>query len=393
MQPDGSTTSNTVTVFLAGDVMTGRGIDQILGTPSSPELHEPWVTDARRYVQLAERVNGPIPRGVEPDYVWGDALGVLDRRAPDARIVNLETTVTRSDAFWRDKGIHYRMHPDNGACLTAAGIDCCTLANNHVLDWGCPGLTETLATLHRLGLHTAGAGRTAAEAEAPATFTGRSGARVQVVACGTGDSGIAACWRAGTDSPGVNRLPDLSPATADRVAAGLLASRWPGDVVVLSIHWGGNWVRGVDPAQRAFAHRLIDRGAVDIVHGHSSHHARGIEVYRNRPILYGCGDLLNDYEGIGAHAGFVTDVVPMYFVTLDAAGGELAGLELVPMRLKRFRLRTATRAESAPLAAALELECAPLGTRLEWVAGGEATLAACWTTAGQGRAPAGWPAA
>jgi NAD+ synthase (glutamine-hydrolysing) len=77
-----------VTVFLCGDVMTGRGIDQILRQPSTPELHEPWLRDARDYVALAERANGPIPRGVEATYICGDALTELERVRPDARIIN-----------------------------------------------------------------------------------------------------------------------------------------------------------------------------------------------------------------------------------------------------------------------------------------------------------------
>ena len=109
------------------------------------------------YVQLAEEVNGPIARPMDASYIWGDALEEFQRIKPQARIINLETAVTRSDD--RDpKGINYRMHPANISCLTAAGIDCCALANNHVLDWGSAGLTETLETLHQAGVKTAGAG-------------------------------------------------------------------------------------------------------------------------------------------------------------------------------------------------------------------------------------------
>lgn len=102
----------TVRVFLCGDVMTGRGVDQILPHPSDPRIYEPAVRDARAYVRLAEAVNGPIPRSVEHAYIWGDALSELERASPAARIVNLETSVTRSDAYW-PKGINYRMHPAN----------------------------------------------------------------------------------------------------------------------------------------------------------------------------------------------------------------------------------------------------------------------------------------
>src|SRR6516164_7910981 len=130
--------ADSIRLFLCGDVMTGRGIDQILPHPNAPALHEPSMLSARDYVRLAEAKNGPIARPVEFAYIWGDALAELERRHPDVRIINLETAITTSGA-WIPKGINYRMHPDNTPCLTAAGINCCVLANNHTLDYGTLG--------------------------------------------------------------------------------------------------------------------------------------------------------------------------------------------------------------------------------------------------------------
>ena len=154
-------------IFLCGDVMLGRGIDQALPQPCAPRLHEASMDSAVGYLQLAEQANGPIPRPLDFAYVWGAALEELNRAQPHARIINLETSITRSEAY-EPKGINYRMSPENAGCLATAGIDCCTLANNHVLDWGRAGLLDTLATLHQLRIKTAGAGRDLAEASAPA---------------------------------------------------------------------------------------------------------------------------------------------------------------------------------------------------------------------------------
>jgi len=133
------TPPRTLRLLLAGDVMTGRGIDQVLAHPGDPRLHEAWVHDAREYVRIAERASGPVPAPVPPAYPWGDALAEMEAARPDLRIVNLETAITTADDAWPGKGIHYRMHPANVGCLTAAGIDACSLANNHVLDWGRAG--------------------------------------------------------------------------------------------------------------------------------------------------------------------------------------------------------------------------------------------------------------
>ena len=123
-------------LFLCGDVMTGRGIDQALPHPLNPVLYEPYVRDAREYIALAEKTHGPIPGPLSIDYVCGDALQELDRAKVDLRIANLETAITSAETPWPHKGIHYRMHPQNVGCLSAARITACALANNHVLDWG-----------------------------------------------------------------------------------------------------------------------------------------------------------------------------------------------------------------------------------------------------------------
>jgi len=360
-------------LFLCGDVMTGRGIDQILPHPSDPQLYEPYVRSALGYVRLAEEVNGPIPRPVDFSYIWGDAIEEWKRAAPDLRIINLETSVTTSAAP-AEKGIHYRMHPKNVPCLTAAQIDCCVLANNHVLDWSQAGLLETFATLHQEGLQTAGAGRSLASATAPAALQAADKGKVQVFAFGLSSSGIPPGWAAAEDKPGVNLLPDLSEETADRAAAAMRERSAPEDLVVASFHWGGNWGYEIPPQQKAFARRLIGQGAADVIHGHSSHHPKGIEVYRGKPILYGCGDFLNDYEGIGGHEQYRSELVLMYFVTMDVKTKKLARLEMTPMETKRFRLERARGEKARWLADMLRREGGPLGTGVERTPGDRLSL-------------------
>jgi poly-gamma-glutamate synthesis protein (capsule biosynthesis protein) len=362
-----------ITLFLCGDVMTGRGIDQVLPRPADPRLYEPAMSAATGYVELAERVHGPIARPVSFEYVWGDALAELDRRRPDVRIVNLETAVTRR-GLPLPKGINYRMSPENFACISAARIDCCVLANNHVLDWGEAGLTDSLATIRRSGIAVAGAGADAAQAAAPALLQTKSGLRVLVFAAACESSGVPRNWRAGDDSPGVRLLADLSPATARRLAA--QAERWrrPGDIVVVSLHWGGNWGYHVPEDQRAFAHALIDAGGADIVHGHSSHHPKAIEVYGGRLVLYGCGDFLNDYEGIAGYESYRDDLVLMYLARLRAADGALAALDMVPFRIRRFRLERASTEAAAWLRGVLDRESARFGAAVGNHDGGDLQL-------------------
>lgn len=330
-----------IRLFLCGDVMTGRGIDQILPHPGNPVLYESHVRDARDYVRLAERIHGPIPREVAWDYIWGDALPELEQAAPDVRIINLETSITRSDDFWPGKGINYRMHPRNIGCLMAARIDCCALANNHVLDWGYDGLAETLQTLDQAGIAHCGAGPDLARASAPAVIEIPEKGRVLVFSLAMQNSGVPPQWAASADRPGVLLLSGPSEESLRRIARLIDSSKRAKDLIVVSIHWGGNWGYGILPGELTFAHGLLEQGA-HIVHGHSSHHVKAIGIRGGRLVLFGCGDFINDYEGIGGHESFRGDLAIMILADLDSEKGRLAGLRLVPLQSRRFRLHRAS---------------------------------------------------
>lgn len=355
---------DTITLFLCGDVMTGRGIDQILPRPCDPELREGYVLDARQYVELAERASGPIERPVSFEYVWGDALAELERVRPHARIVNLETSITRSDAFW-PKAVNYRMSPENAPCLAAARLDVCGLANNHVADFGLDGLVDTLATLSHLSIRHAGAGRTIEEAERPAIVDRGELGRVLVLAVGSPSAGVPRAWAAESGSPGVCLAPDLSANTVRRIRGIVDAHARPRDIVVLSIHWGGNWGWSIAPEERRFAHALVDEAGVHVVHGHSSHHVKGIEVHEGRLILYGCGDFLTDYEGIHGYEDFRGDLGLMYFPSFDARSGRLERLEMVPTRVRRLRVTRADETDARWLYEVSKRESARLGTSVQ----------------------------
>jgi poly-gamma-glutamate capsule biosynthesis protein CapA/YwtB (metallophosphatase superfamily) len=355
-----------VTLFFCGDLMTGRGIDQILPAHSSPELFEPYVKDARIYVALAEKRNGSIPSNVDSRYIWGEALEILDEIRPAARIVNLETSITRSDDFWPAKGIHYRMHRENVDVLKAAAIDCCVLANNHTADFGFRGLIETLQTLCRAGIKSAGAGETAVEAASPAIFEVTSNTKLLVFGFAMDSAGVPESWAAGASSPGVNFLKNLSAETRATIVESIKRQSRPEDLVIFSVHWGSNWGYEVPDEQIDFARGLIDSGAVDIVHGHSSHHVRPLEVYKGKLIVYGTGDFLNDYEGIEGNEFYRDDLALMYFPTLDTRTGELVRLQLVPLQIFQFSLRRASAADAAWLGKVITRESRQFGTRVNY---------------------------
>lgn len=355
-----SAAHSQITMMLTGDVMIGRGIDQLFEPHCHPKLHEPWMTDARHYVDLAEGINGPIPQPVTHTYVWGDSLEDCAKEKPDFRIINLETSLTLSETFATEKSIHYRAHPNQVGILRAANIDGCILANNHIMDWGREGLKETIHTLNVANIRYAGAGCDADEAQKAIEFSLPS-TTLKLAAWGSVTSGIPLNWQAGEQQSGVNIMEVLS---LRHILQTLKALSAKGTLLIVSIHWGDNWGNDIPLEQRSLAHTLIERGGASIVHFHSSHHPKAIELHRNRLILYGAGDLINDYEGITGHEEYLPHLGVIYFPLIDLISGQVVTLRLRVYVRRNMRLIRATEKEVAELSSFLRKPCFALGTRL-----------------------------
>ena len=196
------------------DVMTGRGIDQILPHPCEPEIYEDYLKSALDYVVLAERVNGPIKRPVACDTIWGEALDELSRQRPHARIVNLETAVTASGTP-EPKGINYRMNPANIAALTAAEPRCLRACEQPRARLGRTRPARYPGFCTRGG-HPDHRRRTKPPRSRAARHYSKSARQLRVLVFGLGleSSGIPSFWTAGAHRPGVRLLPDLSEQTA-----------------------------------------------------------------------------------------------------------------------------------------------------------------------------------
>jgi poly-gamma-glutamate capsule biosynthesis protein CapA/YwtB (metallophosphatase superfamily) len=356
---------DALTLFLCGDVMLGRGVDQVLPHPGNSALYEQMVRDARTYVDLAVRENGQFPQPVDWSWPWGAALQLLAAAGCDARIINLETSITTSDDYAKGKAVHYRMNPANLPVLAAVGPDVCVLANNHVLDFGRSGLLETLDVLSASELQTVGAGRSLREAQAPAIVPiPRTEGRLLIFAFGSPSSGVPYGWAAVEERPGICLVNALNAAAADELCRRVREVRQPDDVAMVSAHWGSNWGYRVDSEQIDFAHRLID-GGVDLVHGHSSHHPRPVEVYRRKLILYGCGDLIDDYEGISGHRQYRDDLRLLYLPRLDPTTGELVELRMAPVQARQMRLHRASDDDARWLRRTLDKVSRRFGSRID----------------------------
>ena len=190
-----------------------------------------------------------------------------------------------------------------------------------------------------------------------------------VFAFGTPSSGVPQDWAAAVNRAGLNLIASLTDAAADELCRRAEEVRQPNDIVVVSAHWGNNWGYQVEADQVRFAHRLID-GGVDVVHGHSSHHPRPIEVYSGKLILYGCGDLVDDYEGITGHERYRDDLRLLYLPRLDPASGRLKELRLAPFQARQLRLHRASERDAEWLRAELDDVSRRFGSRIEPGCGG-----------------------
>lgn len=397
-------THNQVRIGFVGDVMIGRGIDAILPFSVDGTLHESYMKDAKGYVKLATRENGSLNESElaskGSSYIWGDVID--DLRSLDALVINLETSLTTSNDWAKDKGINYRSHPNNVASLLLAGVDVATLANNHVLDWGKAGLKETVSTLQNAGINSCGAGNSIKDATKPTFFqikgTDKSSKHADsktqgetitaaVVAVGFPSAGVPLSWKAGKDKCGVNFEHEPSIAVAEKIVNNVNKNAaqdgYSPDIVIVSLHWGSNWGWGTPSQWRTFAHHLIDSG-VDFVVGHSSHHVKGMEIYKGKFISYGLGDFLNDYEGIvgQGYENFRNDLSCLYIPSFDLEKRQIVDVDIVPCKIKNLKVQRAKEvADISWLQNAFNREGLSLGTscKVHPSKNGTVNLQLAWT--------------
>ncbi len=320
----------TVRLGLAGDVMLGRLVDRyVLGNPAVP-----------------------------PAYAWGDLLPLFQRT--DLRMINLECVIASSGMPWAltPKTFHFRARPRAIEALGEARVDFASLANNHILDFDVGAMNECLDLLDGAGIAHAGAGMSLADATAPAVLLAAGGLRCAVLAL----TDNMPEWAARADQPGINFIDvgsdGLKEPHLSRVRATLDTARRMADLVVVSAHIGPNW--GLpSPAMRTLARQLVDLGT-DLYWGHSNHTVQGIELHRGRPILYSCGDFLDDYA---VDAVERNDLSGLFEIGVD--DGVVREILLHPVRIDRLQVNRAAGPDASWICRRMAERCAALGTSSE----------------------------
>lgn len=306
-------------------------------------------------VMLGRLINDVLAEA-PPRYPWGDTLPLFE--SANLRVCNLECAIADAGTPWSrtPKMFHFRSDARNVATLNAAGIDFVSLANNHALDYGYEALYEMLGILQREGIAHAGAGRSIEAAAQPALLT-REHVRIGCVAFTDNEP----AWEAGPGKAGVHYTPiDTTDPRAKRLFDIVYQTREQTDLMIVSAHWGPNWGHRPRAEHIPFAHALIDHGA-DIVFGHSCHVFQGIEIYKKRPILYSCGDFVDDYRVSQKERNDQSFVFAMH-----VAGREITSLELRPTVIRSFQARLAQNDEAETITRQMQALCAEMGTESAW---------------------------
>ncbi|MDR2505068.1 MAG: CapA family protein [Oscillospiraceae bacterium] len=225
----------------------------------------------------------------------------------DLTLVNFEGALTESNKK-TEKEFNFKGPADYAFMLTGASVEAVNLANNHIMDYGAQGKQDTMDALDDAGVVYCAAGQTA--------ITEVNGVTVGLI---------------GNTFPYASGRRDISKDVRDLRAKGC-------QIIVASFHWGSEYEKAFGRDQRNIGRAAIDAGA-DIVVGHHPHIIQGIEIYKDKYILYSLGNLVfggnRDPEDRDSFLARVT------FTMNDMSGAvKSTEFEMIPLRVTELSTDT-----------------------------------------------------
>lgn len=291
----------TVTIDAMGDLMLARGV------ATKVQQHGPsWPLGA-----VSERL-----------------------RSADLRFANLEFALTNGGTQ-AHKDYTFRAAPSEVDCLTSAGVNVIDLANNHVLDYGPQGLTDTLAALDAAGIAHTGAGVDSETAHAP-VIVPVNGLRVAWLAYANVPDDSVTGFKALSLAAGPN-TPGVAWGTPEAIARDVANAKQHADLVVVALHSGFEYTPQPNSVQTQLAHAAIDAGAALVLGAHP-HVLQGLEFYHGGLIAYSLGNFVFDLDEADlAQYGLPSVLSIVLRVRLDASG--VTGIEVYPAIINRTDFR------------------------------------------------------
>ena len=249
------------------------------------------------------------------DWLFDSTRGVL--KGADLSFANLECPLSNRGLPQKRRFL-FRSDPKLANVLRSNGFDVISLANNHVLDYGRDAMLDTIGAVRKAGLTAVGAGKDAADA-----------GRVRVVKV----NGLRVGFVAHVDlaTIGVIRLddkPTVAGADSGSLARQIRAAKTRCDVLVVSFHWGVEYMKRPTERQKMLSHLCIHSGA-DLILGHHPHVLQPVETYKGKPIAYSLGAFIWDGKVFGA------DRSAIYVFELGKSSARLA--KSIPVRIAGCR--------------------------------------------------------
>lgn len=267
----------------------------------------------------------------------------------DVNIANLETPITNRGAK-QSKRFTFRMRPESAKAIAEAKILLVSQANNHAVDYGLDGLADTEKALDAAGIAHAGAGMSLDAARAPGIVT------VKGVKVGL----LSYSLTFPTEFYATKSHGGTAHGEAAWIAADIKKLRPEVDILLVAFHWSAELLETPKDYQHELGHLAIDAGA-DAVLGTHPHILQGIEMYREKPILYSLGNY-----AFGSRSHKAADGA---LVRLQFRGGKVTGVSAVPLDVDNTHLdfdpQVASGERAQRIGAHLAELSKELGTTLE----------------------------
>ncbi len=277
--------------------------------------------------------------------------GILE--GADIAFVNLETSVSNRGRRMPGKGIWFRTKPERLGLLKDAGIDIVSAANNHIMDYDEISLLDTMSHLDDAGIAYVGAGADIASARMGRVITA-GGVKVGFLAYSDFHDIFWSFFYTRTFAAGKN-VPGMAPALIWMMQEDISRMKRTADFVVVSIHWGQEYMRMPEKAQIERAHAAIEAGA-DIVLGHHPHVLQPFEAYKGGLIFYSLGNFVFD-QAFG-------NTTESMIARIKLSLGERPEAEITPLRITDGRPAPMSLKDARTSIAALRKDTGKLGTDL-----------------------------
>ncbi|MBP7901305.1 MAG: CapA family protein [Spirochaetes bacterium] len=252
------------------------------------------------------------------DYPYKRIKPLIDKY--DLVFANLESSITERGKPVTNKAWVFRTSYFCASYLPSLGLDVVSLSNNHILDYGKDGLTDTIDFLKKNNIAYCGAGMNESEARKPAAI---SSGKKEILFLSYNDLPPSYYYAKGSKY-GSAEIND------EKIISDILKHKTKDNLVFVSLHWGIEHSTQIKPEQIEQAHKYIDAGADGII-GHHPHVPQGVEIYKGKPVFYSLGNAVNGY--------YNQKYMPNIFGAVKIKDGNVAEVRVIPVEGDNYKMK------------------------------------------------------